>query len=209
MVANDNAPAVSAALRAAPVAAKAQASSAAAEFLFPDSLLRGLDWPSITGLKGGVTGENPGEGLKVRPLRRSDYDRGFLDLLGHLTKVGDISKQEFSNRFDLMVASKGHYYVTVIEDTRKNKIVGAATLFVEYKFIRECAKRARLEDVVVSEEYRGKQLGKIIVSTITLLAKSLGCYKIGLDCTDAMMKFYSSLGYGAEPGNANTMIIRF
>jgi len=47
------------------------------------------------------------------------------------------------------------------------------------------------------------------VATITLLARRLGCYKIGLDCRDDMMKFYSSLGYGAEAGNANTMIIRF
>ena len=48
-----------------------------------------------------------------------------------------------------------------------------------------------------------------IVSTITLLARRLGCYKIGLDCRDVMKTFYSSLGYGSEAGNANTMTIRF
>lgn len=30
------------------------------------------------------------------------------------------------------------YYVTVIEDLRINKIIGAASLVVEHKFIHEC-----------------------------------------------------------------------
>lgn len=35
--------------------------------------------------------------------------------------------------------ASGDYYVTVIEDTRKNKIIGSATLVLEKKFIRNCA----------------------------------------------------------------------
>jgi hypothetical protein len=34
------------------------------------------------------------------------------------------------------------YYVTVIEDMDAGEIIGSATLFVEQKFIRECAKVA-------------------------------------------------------------------
>lgn len=55
----------------------------------------------------------------------------------------------------------GGYYVTVIEDTRSNKIIGAASLISEFKFIHGCGLRARLEDVVVNNTYRGKQLGKL------------------------------------------------
>lgn len=40
-------------------------------------------------------------------------------------------------RFARMKAN-GDYYVTVIEDTRKNEIIGTATLVVEHKFIHEC-----------------------------------------------------------------------
>lgn len=75
------------------------------------------------------------------------------------------------------------YYVTVIEDTRKGEIIAAASLIVERKFIHHCAmvrnnevinarsnwiikkvdllQRGRLEDVVVNDTYRGKQLGKL------------------------------------------------
>lgn len=84
-------------------------------------------------------------------------------------------------RFAKMKGS-GDYYVTVIEDTRKNEIIGAATLVIEHKFIHDCGlvwwkllkhrkhliemivsklQRARLEDVVVNDTYRGKQLGKL------------------------------------------------
>lgn len=55
----------------------------------------------------------------------------------------------------------GGYYITVIEDARINKIIGAATLITEFKFIHNCAIRGRLEDVVVNNTYRGKQLGKL------------------------------------------------
>ena len=35
------------------------------------------------------------ESLCVRPLYRSDYGRGFLELLGELTQVGNISEEQF------------------------------------------------------------------------------------------------------------------
>lgn len=43
-----------------------------------------------------------------------------------------------SARFSQMKAS-GDYFVTVIEDTRKNEIIGAASLVIERKFIHNCA----------------------------------------------------------------------
>lgn len=55
----------------------------------------------------------------------------------------------------------GGYYVAVIEDLRNKRIIGAATLVTEFKFIHGCGLRARLEDVVVNNTYRGKQLGKL------------------------------------------------
>ncbi len=53
------------------------------------------------------------------------------------------------------------YYVTVIEDVDADKIVGAATLVYELKFIRDCAASGHVEEVVVSDKYKGKQLGKM------------------------------------------------
>ena len=79
------------------------------------------------------------ESLLVRPLRESDYDRGFLQLLEGLTEVGNVSREQFSEQFNLMKSSNGIYYTTVIVDTTIDRIVAASTLFMERKFIRGCA----------------------------------------------------------------------
>jgi len=100
------------------------------------------------------------------------------------------------------------YYIIVVEDTHTGEVIGTATLLMEQKFIHDCAKRGRVEDVVVSDQHRGKQLGKLLLTVVTLLAKKLECYKITLDCRDQMISFYESLGYTKEASNGNFMTVR-
>ncbi|CAG9862110.1 unnamed protein product [Phyllotreta striolata] len=179
------------------------------QYLYDPSLLKNLDWSQTKScLNPEITNENTGESwIVVRPLKLSDYDRGYVQILSQLTSVGNVSKSDFENQFSNM-RKAGGYYVTVIEDTRNNTIIGSSTLITEFKFIHDCALRARLEDVVVNNTYRGKQLGKLIVLTVTLLARKLGCYKMTLDCKDNLVSFYRTLGYNSEPGNANSMKLR-
>lgn len=178
--------------------------------LYNASLLLDLNFSqSLAKFSPPISAAHPGESwLKVRPLQSGDFHRGFLQALSQLTAVGNVSLAQFLNRFAQMRAS-GDYYVTVIVDTRYDKIIGSATLVLEHKFIHGCSVRGRLEDVVVDDTYRGKQLGKLIVVTVSLLAQRLGCYKMSLDCKDKLIPFYKSIGYVLEPGNANTMNIRY
>merc|ERR1712215_98983 len=177
--------------------------------LFPSKILEDLDLSnSVASFSPPLTISSPGEGLRVRSLCLEDYDRGFLELLGQLTSVGNISREEWEARFQAMKSCKDTYYVVVIEDVNLARVIGAATLVAEKKFIHSCGMVGRLEDVVVSDVYRGKQLGKLVVTVASLLATKLGCYKITLNCNDKMIKFYSSLGYKSEDGNSNYMCIR-
>ncbi|XP_028038668.1 probable glucosamine 6-phosphate N-acetyltransferase isoform X1 [Bombyx mandarina] len=180
------------------------------EYLYPPEILKRLDFSkSPAKFHPKISAVDPGEDwMVVRPLQRSDYDKGFLQLLSQLTSVGNITRKQYDDRFTKMKHSGG-YYVTVIEDTRINKLIGAATLTIEQKFIHNCSLRGRLEDVVVNDTYRGKQLGKLIVVTVSLLAQELGCYKMSLDCKDKLIKFYETLGYKMEPGNSNAMNMRY
>ena len=148
------------------------------------------------------------EGCVIRSLRSGDYDRGFLQLLAQLTEVGNISKEQFLNRFHLM-KNAGSYHIIVIEDTSSGKIIATATLVIEQKFIHNCALRGRLEDVVVNNKYRGKHLGKLVINVILQLALYLRCYKLSLDCKDNLIPFYESLGFKREPNNANYLNMRF
>jgi len=150
----------------------------------------------------------PSEGFIVRPLSSKDYERGFLDILGQLTSVGPITKQHFMKNFDEMKKSSDTYYITVIVDTKLDKIVGSGTLVREKKFIHMCGARGLVEDIIVDDSYRGKQLGKILLATLVEIGKEVGCYKITLNCKDELVRFYNSFGLLKESGNANFMVMR-
>jgi ribosomal protein S18 acetylase RimI-like enzyme len=92
----------------------------------------------------------------------------FLNVLGSLTVVGDLSKAEWQQRFSFLQNTPLHYYIIVIEDIRNNKgadphhgsIAAAGTLFTEHKFIHKAGLVGHIEDIVVHEQYRGNNFGK-------------------------------------------------
>ncbi|KAL7309238.1 Glucosamine-phosphate N-acetyltransferase-like protein [Mucor circinelloides] len=92
----------------------------------------------------------------IRPLKRDDDEKGFIELLSQLSIVGSITQESFKGRFDLL-KQQGSTYIIVIEED--NRIVACATLLVEYKFLRECGIVGHIEDVVVHDSQRGKKLG--------------------------------------------------
>ncbi|KAK7866150.1 hypothetical protein R5R35_004796 [Gryllus longicercus] len=181
------------------------------EPLFDPDVLKKLDFSQHSSkLNPSISVMDPGPSLLVRPLYSSDYNKGILELLGQLTQVGYVDQETFLKRFTAMKKCSGTYYVIVIEDTTINKVVGAATLVVEQKFVHDSGLRGLLEDVVINDNYRGKQLGKLIVITVCLLAEHIGCYKITLNCKDKLIPFYQSLDFAFEPDQSNScMTIRF
>ena len=73
------------------------------------------------------------EGYVIRPLRRGDYKTGFLDCLRILTTVGNISEDQFNERWDWMAAQNGTYFVLVIEDTAISRVIATGALLLERK----------------------------------------------------------------------------
>ncbi|XP_055880184.1 glucosamine 6-phosphate N-acetyltransferase-like [Biomphalaria glabrata] len=179
------------------------------DYLFSPEVLTNLDSSDFRGdYKNGISPLKPGPDLCARPLSSGDYDKGYLDLLTELTIVGDISRDTFLNQFYKMKACGDNYYIIVIEDLSKNKIIGTATLVIEKKFIHHVSSRARVEDVVVSNEYRGLQLGKVLLDILVCLSKKMGSYKVSLECKDHNVKFYEQFGFEKAP-EQNFMHIRY
>ena len=87
------------------------------------------------------------------------------------------------------------YKIIVIEDVRKEKIIGAGSLFVEKKFIRDLGVCGHIEDIVVDKTYRGKNLGKRIIELLKVLGQVNNCYKVILDCADYNVPFYNKCGF--------------
>ena len=75
------------------------------------------------------------KGYIARPLQRTDFNEGHLDVIRDLAYVGDITEDMWIERFDLMRNCKGTYYVVVIVDENRagGKIVGTGSLMVEKK----------------------------------------------------------------------------
>ncbi|XP_028298913.1 glucosamine 6-phosphate N-acetyltransferase [Gouania willdenowi] len=166
--------------------------------LFDPCLLQDLDWSSNTiSFSPSISPCNPGEGLVLRPLCTADFNRGFLKVLSELTHTGDVTAEQFAKKFEHMKKT-GDYYVLVVDDANLGQIVATATLITEHKFIHCCAKRGRVEEVVVSDVCRGKQLGKLMLTTLTLLSKKLNCYKVTLECAPKNVAFYEKFGYTAS-----------
>ncbi|XP_067847715.1 glucosamine 6-phosphate N-acetyltransferase isoform X2 [Heptranchias perlo] len=144
--------------------------------LFDPIMLSDLDWSQdMVNFSPKISPLNPGDGLVMRPLCTADFNREKFE---HMKQTGD-------------------YYAIVVEDTNLGQVIATATLIIEHKFIHGCAKRGRIEEVVVSDECRGKQLGKLLVAALTLLSKKLNCYKITLECLPKNAAFYQKFGYKA------------
>ncbi|EFP11296.1 hypothetical protein GCK72_017535 [Caenorhabditis remanei] len=146
------------------------------------------------------------ENLKVRPLAKDDFSKGYLELLGQLTAVGDLDQEAFEKRFEAMRVSVPNYHIVVIEDINSQKVVGSASLVVEMKFIHGAGSRGRVEDVVVSSEMRRQKLGAVLLKTLVSLGKSLGVYKMSLECVPDLLPFYSQFGFKDD---CNFMTQRF
>ncbi|PHH91333.1 hypothetical protein CDD83_904 [Cordyceps sp. RAO-2017] len=133
------------------------------------------------------------KGYKLRALRKSDYDSGFLDCLRVLTTVGDISKDGFNDQCDRM-GLQGGYYIVVVEDDR-GAVVATGALIVERKFIHNLGAVGHIEDIAVSKDQQGKKLGLRLIQALDHIAERIGCYKSILDCSVANEGFYVKCGF--------------
>jgi glucosamine-phosphate N-acetyltransferase len=126
----------------------------------------------------------------LRKLEKSDFYKNYIQILSQLTEIGNITYEDFSN-----ILCKINSEIWVFEDTQSNKIVASASIFLEQKIIHNGGIVAHLEDVVVDEAYRGKQLGQKLIANIIEKARESGAYKIIADCKPELLSFYSKNGF--------------
>ncbi|KAJ5772412.1 Glucosamine 6-phosphate N-acetyltransferase [Penicillium odoratum] len=130
----------------------------------------------------------------IRPLRRSDYQRGYLDVLRVLTTVGEISEEKWDERFDWIKSRNDEYYMLVVCDGA-DRVVGTGSLIVERKFIHALGMVGHIEDIAVEKGQQGKKLGLRIIQALDYVAAQVGCYKSILDCSEANEGFYVKCGF--------------
>lgn len=163
-----------AAATVAPIDTTLPTSSKAAEPFTPR--VEGLDPLFSTNLISPAVSAALPTGYKIRPLQRTDYHTGFLDVLRVLTSVGDISEAGWNDRYEWM-RGRSEYYILVVLDA-DSKIVGTGALIVERKFIHNLGVVGHIEDIAVASDQQGKKLGLRIIQALDYVAEKVGCYKV-------------------------------
>ncbi len=128
----------------------------------------------------------------IRELKSGDLQNGFLRTLDSLRQTSHIDKGRADEIFEKINADQDHIIAVAESDGR---IVGAATLIIEQKFIHSGGLVGHIEDVVVDAEFQGRKIGEKIMNHLLEIAKKRGCYKTILDCTDDVKSFYEKLGF--------------
>lgn len=135
----------------------------------------------------------------VRELQKEDIFNGFLTSLDSLRQASNIEKSAAEEIFEKINNNPDHIIAVAEKD---QKIVGAATLLLETKFIHSGGVIGHIEDVVVDKSFQGQKIGEKIIRHLLDIANNRGCYKTILDCTDEVKPFYEKLGFRH---NANAM----
>jgi len=76
-----------------------------------------------------------------------------------------------------------------------NKIVGGITLIIEEKIIHNGGKVGHIEDFVVLDSYRKQGIGNLLINYVKNLCIQNKCYKIILDCDEALENYYIKKGF--------------
>lgn len=134
---------------------------------------------------------------KLRVIDTEDFDKGYLALMRQLSNTIDDanSKKAFTNILREIYSNPNHA-IFVIEDLLTQRVVASTTLLIEPKFIHNGKCVGHIEDVVVSNDYRGKRVASHLVKMVTHIAEVSGnCYKCILDCKDELEFLYGGVGY--------------
>lgn len=130
--------------------------------------------------------------LVVRPIQENDLFKGFLDSLDSLREASNLDKLKAITILKEVQKNPNH---VIFVAEMNGRVIGSSTLLIEPKFIHDGGLVGHIEDVVVSKEMQGNNIGKKIIETCLNYAKERGCYKTILCCNDDVKKFYIKLGF--------------
>jgi glucosamine-phosphate N-acetyltransferase len=132
--------------------------------------------------------------MTIREFTPKDINNGLLDVLKETWFITGISDETLIE----WQLSNNYMFVAEIDGA----IIGTLTLHTQKKLIRNGGLCGFIEDVAVKNEYRGNNIGSLLVQEGINKAKELGCYKVILSCFDERIDFYTKNGFFKE---SNTM----
>lgn len=126
----------------------------------------------------------------IRKLEINDFEN-YLNLMKKFRNINtQISKPEIINIYN-KIFKNSIIYIFLIED----KIIGSITILIEQKIIHNFGRAAHIEDLYIDENYRKKNIGSQLIQAAIDYSQQQKCYKIILDASDTLTKFYNKNGF--------------
>jgi glucosamine-phosphate N-acetyltransferase len=130
----------------------------------------------------------------MRPMARSDKDKGFLEVLRGTGKVGYVSNKRWDERCEYLYkrAEQGDEYILVIVDVSGDRVVGVGRWAAERGLyvtqtglsreadgfsMNNLATNGRIEDIAVAKDLKGMKLGLRILEALVHVSVEAGCHK--------------------------------
>ena len=122
--------------------------------------------------------------------------RNYLQLLSNLSMTTEIESNHFEKNIR-RIHEMGMIIVGIMGDikTEQFAIIASGTIIIEPKIIRQGKNVGHIEDIVVSKEMRNKGISQEILTILKSFASKQNCYKIILDCDEAVKKVYMKNGF--------------
>ena len=119
-----------------------------------------------------------------------------LSLLSELSIITELDTNLYLEQVK-KIGSMGNIFVSYIDNPLSENfdIIASGTIIIEPKLIRGGKSVGHIEDIVVSEKYRGNGISKNILEMLKKVAREKDCYKIILDCSEEVKKVYNSSGF--------------
>lgn len=119
----------------------------------------------------------------------------YFLLLSELTSTSYIETSLFLENIE-KIHQMGKIIVGVINHRFINniEIVASGTIIIEPKIIRDGKNVGHIEDIVVAKHMRGKGISQQILNILKTIARENNCYKVILDCDNAVKNVYIKNG---------------
>lgn len=134
--------------------------------------------------------------FEVREIKLGDLKNGYFSTLRNLSDLGSVEKSmEEAEQILKNISANPLHRIFVAIDKETSEVIGATTLLVEQKFIHSGGKAGHIEDVVTRKGFEGLGIGSALIIHALHFAKTAGCYKVVLDCSDTNIRFYQRAGF--------------
>ena len=122
-------------------------------------------------------------------IKNNMIDNNYLSLIfkiyNELTSAKEIPLITLKN---IVNSLPGNHEIYVCKCD--NKPVGLITLIIESKLIHSGGRVGHIEDLAVDKEYRNMYIGKALINHCIVKSRSIGCYKVILNCNDKLKDYY-------------------